>query len=122
MTIEIPITAEFHRLPASDKLYGISLHCAKSDDVAALKSIIDVFIAVNALLFAENSNTKRFVELVNSITDGLFEHADAEAQTVSPETEDADAALMREAIEYADMSKKERKRRKKEMIETLKNE
>lgn len=119
MTMDVPCTGEYHRIDAANPLYGQCLTCAVKNDTAALNSAIGVFTTVNRLLFASQKNLDTYIKASNSIVEGLFKTAEDNAVKTSEAQEQADEALMREAVEYANISKKERKKRREQMKETV---
>lgn len=120
LTLDVPHTGEYHRIQANDHFYGVCLNCAMKGDDAALKSAIDVFLAVNALLFASQPNMDAFIQTVNTIADGLFKRAEENVANSTEEQEAADAALMADIVENAELSPKERKKRRKAMEQEAK--
>jgi hypothetical protein len=101
MTLDVPHTGEYHRIQANDRFYGLCFNCAAKHDDKALKSAIDVYLAVNALLFASQENVDAFIGVLNSISEGLFKKAEENAAKTTEEQEQADQALMSEAVREA---------------------
>jgi hypothetical protein len=120
LTIDIPNTGEYHHIPANDRLYGQCLLCAEKQDATSLRRFIDIYLLVTSMMYYSQESLNAFSKLADDLIAKEFQQAAIANGTFIPKQEETDEAIMREAIEYANMPKKERKRRKKAMEEELK--